>query len=133
MSYTFEGKILHYNGAKIYEAPTDITSLFNDTNSNQVFIIYRGRNLLPNDYHDIMNPKIKDPKLQEAINQNVLCIDKEGNIVWRIESTLDYPEDHVRFTKNPPNNEDVWVYRRDAWEFQIDPKNGKILQERRGL
>lgn len=133
MLYTFKDKILYYNGTKIYEAQTDITSLFNDINNDRAFIIYRGRNLLPEDYHDIMNPKIKDPKLQEAINQNVLCIDKEGNIVWRIEATLDYPEDHVRFTKKPPNNEDVWVYRRDAWEFKIDPQNGKILDRRLGL
>lgn len=133
MTYIAKNNKLYYNGSEIYEAPTDITEIFNDIVNDRAFIIYRGRNLLPDDYHDITNPKINDPKLQEAINQNVLCIDKKGNVIWRIESTLDYPEDHVRFVDNRHGVKQLWVYRRDAREFMVDPENGKILAQRMGL
>lgn len=133
MTYTFKKNKLYYESAEIYEAPTYITEIFNDTASDHIFLMYRGRNLLPDDYHDITNPLLKDKELQILINQNVLCLDKEGNILWRIESTLDYPEDHVRFIKNRPGLEGLWVYRRDAREFRIDPHNGKILDWKMGL
>lgn len=134
MAYTFKEDKLYYNKSIIFQAPTTITELFSDIVNNRVFLIYRGRNLMPHDYNSITNPKIKDPQLQEAINQNVLCINKNGDIVWRIESTLDYPEDHVRFIKADSNSEGVvWVYRRDAREFMIDPSNGKVLSQRLGM
>lgn len=133
MSYTAKKNKLYYNGSEIYEAPTDIIEIFNDTDNDRAFIIYRGRNLLPDDYHDIMNPMLKDKELQKLINQNVLCIDKAGNIFWRIESTLDYPEAHERFINNHPGVRQLWVYRGDAREFMVDPQNGKILAWRMGL
>ena len=130
MSYKFDKNKLYYNDKEIYEAPTDITSIFNDNAHDRVFIIYRGRNLLPDDYHDITNPRLKDPELQKTINQNVLCIDSEGNTLWQIDSTDDRPIDFTHLFEEDGN---LWAYRRDAEEYRIDPSNGKILEFRMGI
>ncbi len=130
MHYTTDFNKLIVNGVAVYEAPAEIDdTLINPVVSESIMIMYDGFRLLPDDYHDITNPKLKDPKLQEAINQNVLCIDKEGNIIWRIESTFDYPIDHTHFFTEGG----VWVYRRDARDFMIDPANGKVLAHRLGI
>ena len=130
MDYKTDYNKLIIDDEVIYEAPAKIDEIIlNPINAEAVLVMYDGFRLLPDDYHDITNPKIKDPKLQEAINQNVLCIDKNGNIIWRIESTFDYPIDHTHFFSEGG----LWVYRRDAREFMIDPANGKILAQRLGL
>jgi len=134
MQYEVNKNKLIVDGKVVYEAPAEIDdTLVSKFNPEAIMIIYDGFRLRPEGYHSVTNPIFIEPSLQEAINQNVLCIDKKGNVIWRIESTFDYPEDHVRFTKNPPNYDDVWVYRRDAKEFKIDPANGKILDRRLGL
>ena len=119
------------NGAVVYEAPAEIDdTLTHPFNSEAVVIIYDGFRLLPDDYHDITNPRLKDPELQKIINQNVLCIDSEGNMVWRIDSTDDRPIDFTHLFEEDGN---LWVYRRDAEEYKIDPSNGKILEFRMGI
>jgi len=134
MTFTVQNNKLYHDGVKIYEAPAEIDdTLVSQFNPQAVMIIYDGFRLLPEDYHDITNRFLKDKELQKLINQNVLCLDQTGNILWRIEPSIHLPIDHIRFTKNGPNFDDLWVYRRDAREFKIDPQNGKILDWRMGL
>ena len=131
MDYIVDGNKLIIDGRVVYEAPSDIDdTMISKFNSQVIMILYDGFRLLPSDYHDIMNPILKDKELQKIINQNVLCFDRHGNIMWRIESTFDYPIDHTYLYQEGGS---LWAYRRDAWEFRFDPENGKILEQRRGL
>jgi len=134
MTFTVQNNKLYRDGVEIYEAPAEIDdTLISKFNTEAIMIIYDGFRLLPADYHDITNPVLKDKELQKLINQNVLCLDQTGNILWRIESSGNRPVDHVRFIKKRPDLEGLWVYRRDAEEYKIDPENGKILDWQMGL
>jgi|GEM_PF-3628887 len=75
-------------------------------------------------------PKLDDDALQEKINQNVLCIGKEGNILWRIEKTFDYP---VPFNQLFEQDGELWAYRIDRREFCTGRETGKVLKRQMGL
>jgi len=133
MTFTVQNNKLCHDGVEIYEAPGEIDdTLVSQFNPQAVMIIYDAYDFVPNKEIPAVYRKA-EPELQKLINQNVLCIDKTGHILWRIEPSGNRPVDHVRFIKNRPDLEGLWVYRRDAEEFKIDPQNGKILDWQMGL
>ena len=131
-NYSIKGENLCFQDAVIYQAPNVIIDILDDLSGNTV-IIYDGFHMLPSNYNVFDTPPLDNKELQATINQNVICINQNGEILWRIEETANWPEDHVRFIGSKKKIGELWTYRRDAWEFQIDPSNGKVLQKRRGL
>ena len=131
MNYQVDGNKLMINGKLVYEAAGEIEeTVVNKFNAESIIIIYDPYYLVPDKDIPAIYRKVDDPELQKTINQNVLCIDKEGNILWRIEPTGDRPVDHAHLFEE---GGDLWVYRRDAEEYKIDPTNGKILEFRMGI
>lgn len=131
MNYKVDGNKLIIEGKLVYEALGRIDdTLVNTFNSESIIILYDAYHLVPDKDKPAIYRKVDDPELQKTINQNVLCIDREGKILWRIEPTGDRPVDHAHFFEE---NGESWVYRRDAEEYKIDPTNGKILEFRMGI
>jgi hypothetical protein len=134
MEYKVDKNKLLIDEKVVFTAPGEILdTLVNTFNNETILLIYNAYEYVPDKDKPDVYRRAESPEQQELINQNVVCLDKSGAIKWRIEPTGNLPEYHVRFTKNPPNETDIWTYRADAWEFKIDPQNGKILDKRLGL
>ena len=131
MEYKKEFNKLTVEGKIIYEAPGEIDDLLvNPVNSEEILLIYDAYEYVPDKDKPRVYRQANSPEQQELINQNVLCLDKSGKIIWRVEPTDDKPIDHIYFFEE---NGGIWLYRRDAWEYKIDPKNGKVLDFRQGI
>lgn len=128
--YKFEENRLLYDGKPIFEAPSVIRACLKNSFNESAVIVYDGYEFMEDPgLPVVLYPKV-DPALQEKINQNVLCIARDGKILWRIESTFDYP---VPFNQLFEKNGELWAYRIDRREFCIDRENGKILKHELGL
>lgn len=131
MTYTFADNYLYSDGKIIYQAPSEIEGCLANSFNDSAVIVYDGRALLEDPgLHLLAQPKVSDELLHEKINQNVLCIDRDGNILWRVEKTSDYP---YPFSQVFQKNGELWAYRDDREEYCIDPATGKILKYQPGL
>ena len=128
MTYEFEKNILKYNGEEIYKAPSEIIDCLTNKFNNTVIIVYHFSPLVPKTEGSfVFPPKLEDESLQRDINQNILCMDEQGNEVWRIEKTLDYP---VGFIWIKDRNGEIWAHRADKHEYKLDWKTGKVLEHK---
>lgn len=128
MNYTIKEDRLFFDGKEIFVAPSRICKSLSNEFNESVIIVYDARKFMPDgEYPMGLPPKVEDGKIQELINQNILCIDRSGNLLWRIEPTFDYP---VEFTSIVNRKGDLWAYRFDGYEFKIDQRNGKVVEHR---
>lgn len=127
MTYTFEKKDVLYNGKKIYELPSEVSTYLTNEFNDSVIVVYRGIDFKPKveGYAIGLEPKVEDPALQKLISQNVLCINAAGNLLWQIEPTTEYP--HWFFSLVKKNGE-VWARRIDQWRGQLDVRTGKVIK-----
>lgn len=131
MIYTHEKQKIFYENKHIYTAPSKVDGSVT-TKFNTYVFLYRAFDFVP--YKNLpvnLRPNIKDPDIQRKVNQNILCIDREGNELWRVDPTDKRGFDHVDFMMSTDNTS-VWSHRRDGEEFKIDIKTGKILEMRLG-
>ncbi len=134
MEYKVDKNKLLIDDKVVFTAPGEILdTLVNTFNNETILLIYNAYQYVPDKDKPHVYRRAENPEQQELINQNVLCVNESGDIVWRIEPTDELPEFHYRFIKNREGLDGLWVYRADAWEFKIDPQNGKILDKRLGL
>lgn len=126
MTYKIDDKYVFYGEKKIFEAPAHICSYLVNNFNDSAMIAYTAVDFIPDDgTHSLaFPPKVENAELQKLINQNVLCIDNEGNLLWQIEPTSEYPDWFFQIVNR---RGEIWA-RRDRWQAQIDPLNGKILK-----
>lgn len=130
--FAIENNKLLHNKRVIYEAIDKIyTLVFQDC--DKAIIKYSSldyaeeKGYYKNPLH-IMNPKIENEKDFQIINGNVLCIDKKGQILWRIEPpALEKNADsfiHFRYEKK----KNIWSGTTHmGHECVVDISTGKLL------
>jgi len=130
MTFTYEKDTLLYDGKVVYKTIDQITDCITDEFNSYALIIYKAFGLIPHtDLPVNLRPTITDSELQKKINQNMLCVDKNGQVIWRVAPTSNRSYDHVFFMSD---TDGLWSHRRDGEEFKIDKKTGKILAQRLG-
>ena len=122
---------LFFNGKAIYRAIDEISEIV-DQDDNQAILRYGSLGYAH--YKGYMNglrelwPDIKDEEDFKLINRNILCVDKEGNEIWRIEAPhlRDRRADSfIHFSFN--NDKQRWEGTTHmGHECVVDVKNGKL-------
>lgn len=123
MNFSINQKSLSYAGKEIFTAPSEIRNIlhlqFNDT----AVIVYSAAELKPRTgLPKNLQPKIDNPDLREAITRNVFCIDKKGNIVWRIESNWEYADE---FNYISQQDHQYRAVRADGYSFVLNTNTGQ--------
>lgn len=127
MLYNIDNKNVFFNGKKIFEAPMDIYTILSNSFNDSAVIVYDAEPLLPDGPYPIsLPPKLDDPELQRAINQNILCIDQTGNILWRVEESSQYP---VFFNDIFERAGGIWAHRVDSYDVHIDRQTGRVIAQ----
>ena len=115
---------LFYDERKIYSAPGPLYKILTDIINDCAILIYWPQEFYPKDKEGFtINASIQDKKLKEVLNQNVLLIDKTGNIKWRIGTDTDYPASYISVQHK--DNKFI-AFRGDDLEFDLDIHTGEI-------
>lgn len=101
---------LLYQGKRIFTAPADleIAEAFN----NKVLVFYETYKIL------------FTPENEENINRNIMMINSDGNIIWRIENTL---KDEGNTYADLYKIDGLWkAYLYRGYRYDLDIETGKI-------
>lgn len=124
MTFTSNGSKLMFNNVVVYQAPgyVEIEHQFND----KALVLYRPGHLYDSGPGD-QYKSLESEELWKKVSRNVLMIDKDGNVLWRIQN---------HNYKNTPDaylwarvHEDgtLIAYSNTGYRSKIDIETGKIL------
>ncbi len=126
MTFTWKknDKNIYFDNHEIFVAPAEVLQVLTDVFDEKAVVFYNGQELFPEfDGPPALRPPLENRELHSLINRNIVLIDKEGKIVWRIEN--DSPGlDPYGYVKA---NRDGWqVKRDDGFLYDLEMNTGKV-------
>ena len=65
--------------------------------------------------------------MNQIYNENVLCISKDGKLIWRIEYR-DFPQPRSHYQGTEYNHNQLIVYNLNSFSVHVDIDTGRILR-----
>lgn len=119
----FEKAIL-YNNKEIYDAlaPIRITHIFN----YKILLLYNSNGLIPPYADPYGDKKIISPEHLEMVNRNILMLDFDGQILWRIASDEDYYNPWTVVGQDEGNPQAWFASTRHGYQYTLDVNTGAL-------
>lgn len=67
---------------------------------------------------------------KSLFNENIFCIDKNGQLIWQVEKVVHIYEDSPYDKIVNCNNESIEAWNCDSCNYLINIQNGKIISRR---
>jgi len=127
-------KDIMVDGRIVYKAPSRIQEAV--FLGERIVVVYSAHEILPRGSFPPDNwPRLTDDQIQKA-SRNVLMLDLEGNIIWRIEPWVpsgerDWSHGYGGLLQIPKEN--IWrIYNRKGWSMTIDINTGSLSNLQQG-
>ena len=124
MSFSAEDTRLMFNGVTVYEAPGPVV-IEHEFNDKALILYWPGR--LYDSGPGNRYKSLESEELWEQVSRNVLMVDKDGNVEWRI-ANFNYKNRPNFYYRIAQDDQGWFATTSDDYLKKIDMETGEVLE-----